>query len=126
MTPDESFRVALTGLFRGADLSGAATLVLRHGTLELATGRGVVIVREEWVLGVSPLPGGADLFLAGGDVVRIEGERAVGAALEARIFALPELAHSLRALGSARTGGGAEQGRFFAPLLDARRRAARM
>jgi hypothetical protein len=39
---------------------------------------------------------------------------------------LPELTLSLRSLGSARGGGSAraEQGQFFGPLLEARRRAA--
>jgi hypothetical protein len=37
---------------------------------------------------------------------------------------LPELTLSLRSLGSGRGAAPAEQGRFFAPLLEARRRAA--
>src|SRR4051812_4522896 len=37
---------------------------------------------------------------------------------------LPELTLSLRSLGSGRGAARAEQGRFFAPLLEARRRAA--
>lgn len=37
---------------------------------------------------------------------------------------LPELTRGLRALGSARRGGGSLQAQFFLPLLEARRRAA--
>lgn len=37
---------------------------------------------------------------------------------------LPELTRALRALGSARRGGGSLQSQFFLSLLDARRRAA--
>lgn len=37
---------------------------------------------------------------------------------------LPELTLSLRSLGSGRSKATAEQGRFFTPLLEARRRAA--
>lgn len=37
---------------------------------------------------------------------------------------LPELTRALRALGSARRGGGSLQSQFFLPLLEARRRAA--
>lgn len=37
---------------------------------------------------------------------------------------LPELTRALRALGSGRGSGGATQAKFFAPLLDARRKAA--
>ena len=39
-----------------------------------------------------------------------------------RACALPEVARGLRALGSARGGGAEWQGRFFGPLLQARRR----
>jgi hypothetical protein len=37
---------------------------------------------------------------------------------------LPELTRALRALGSARRGGGSLQSQFFHPLVDARRKAA--
>lgn len=125
--------VTATGLLRGHELSGSATIALRENVLELVTRAARYPVAVASLDGARVLESGAiELALDGGDVVTlfagINGAaqlRAIAEELLRRACAIPEFTRALRGLGSHRAGPGAEHDRFFRPLLEARRGAAR-
>lgn len=117
--------VTLAGLLRGHDLSGDCTLAMRDEALDLATTTGALLLPYSAVDGAVRIGDDAvDLYTSTGDVLHLSGSGELGGvarSLAARICTLPELTLSFRALGSpGRTG--TDHDRFFAPLLDARRR----
>ncbi len=126
--PDAGSEFALrrvSGTWRDAALSGRGVLRLRDRTIEVVTDGGAT-AREEypalsgavWRKGVLTLHG-----LDG--TVELEGVQALDrawVAIVARACPLPEFTRGLRVLGSRRGGDRDAQSRFFAPLLQARRR----
>ena len=125
--------VTATGLVRGHELSGPATVALRGDALELVTRAARHALPLGAVDGAKVLESGAVEFaLDGGDAVTlfagINGAAALRALADAaarRACTMPEFTRALRGLGSHRAGPGAEHDRFFRPLLEARRGAAR-
>lgn len=129
--PDEriaDFQGVVGGVVRGRAVEGDALLrvgergvaiVLAAGELRLPYGR---------VDGWSAEGDLVSIFVTGGDVVdvRLAAAPALIAALAAHACVLPELTRGLKSLGSARARADAAQSEIFAPLLAARRRAARM
>ena len=125
--------VTATGLIRGQELAGSATVALRGDVLELVTRT----VRHALPLaaldGTRILESGAlELALDASDVIvlyaGINGAaslRALGDELFKRACTIPEFTRALRGLGSRRAGPGSEHDRFFRPLLEARRGAER-
>jgi hypothetical protein len=131
--PDDSLLVPharATGAWHGVVLAGEARVRLHQRGIVLAwheQGEG----GSEWRVPFSELSGvvlSADalvLYGAAGSVTLTSAYRlqALWQALLERACALPELARGARTVGSRRGGDPATQARFFAPLLDARRRA---
>jgi len=125
--------VTATGLLRGNELSGAASVTLRGDTVELVTRAARYPLSLSAIAGARALESGAiEIALTDGDVVTlfagINGAgtlRALADELLVRACTMPELTRGLRALGSPRAGPGMEHDRFFKPLLEARRGAAR-
>jgi hypothetical protein len=125
--------VTCTGLVRGHELSGGATLTLRGELVELVTRATRHTLPLGAIAGARVLESGAlELSMEDGDVVvlfaGINGAAALSAIAEellTRACAMPELTRSLRGLGSHRARPGAEHDRFFRPLLEARRGAER-
>ena len=131
--------VTVSGLVRGRELSGAGTAELGEDDLgiriEPASGvtHGIRSVRLafEAIDGLTYDPADRELvlFLSGGDVVELTGEKeAIGRLtreLRMKAATLRELTRALRTLGSHRGPTGSAHDRFFAPLLEARRRAER-
>ncbi|MGQ0642993.1 MAG: hypothetical protein ACT4P6_19790 [Gemmatimonadaceae bacterium] len=139
--PDEQVlvpRAHATGDWRGNTVAGDARVRLHQRGIVLAWhdargGSGASEGREgsEWRVPFSDLSGVAlrgdalVLYGAAGSVTLTSSYHMHGlcqAVLE-RACALPELARGARSVGSRRGGDPATQARFFAPLLDARRRA---
>ena len=125
--------VTATGLLRGHELAGPATVALRGETLELVTRAARHPIPLAAIDGARMLESGAiEMALDEGDAVTLfagingAGQlRAIAEELLRRACAMPELTRGLRGLGSHRAGPGAEHDRFFKPLLEARRGAAR-
>ena len=125
--------VTATGLLRGHELSGSATIALRGDVLELVTRAARYPLPVASLDGARTLESGAiEVALDGGDVVTLFAGlngaatlRALADELHRRACATPEFTRALRGLGSHRAGPGAEHDRFFRPLLEARRGAAR-
>ena len=133
---DASIPVQLRGTRRGSDVAGPALLWATDDGLAIAGDR----LRRPIALRFAELDGIAiaggetgdasslTLFVAGGDVLELEGDGRVatlGTVLERRATAFPELTRGLRAVGARRGEPGEEHDRFFAPLLAARARAER-
>lgn len=117
-------RVTVQGLWGGHRVDdvgalslheGEAQVTLQHATLSIGWGHLSDATLEHATLHlhraaeVLSLRGSPDLPRAWGHVVE-------------QACALPEMARGLRALGTGRGGDAAQQARFFAPLLAARRR----
>ena len=113
-------------------LDGPGMLRLREHSLELVTSRGVPIVATYDTLSGAGWHTGKLFIHSAAGVVELEGEtgleRAWGA-LTALSCPIPEFTRGLRTFGSRRDGArksgasdAAAQTRFFAPLLQARRR----
>lgn len=122
-----TFPLTIAGLLRGRDLGGAGTLSVRADAIELRSGGRAVLLPFAMLDGAARLADDAvDLYASSGDVLHLSDAPELGAiarSLTARICTLPELTLSLRALGArGRAGRGTDHDRFFAPLLDARRR----
>ncbi len=125
--------VTATGLVRGQELAGSATVALRGELLELVTRAARHALPVAALDGASVLESGAlELSLDGGDVMvlfaGINGAAALaalGEALLRRACAMPEFTRALRGLGSHCARPGSEHDRFFRPLLEARRGAER-
>ena len=125
--------VTATGLLRGQELSGPASVALRGETVELVTRAARFPIPLAAIAGAKALESGAiELALSDGDAVTLfAGINGAGALrtmadeLLVRACTMPELTRGLRALGSHRAGTGNEHDRFFKPLLEARRGAAR-
>ncbi|MGZ8377470.1 MAG: M14 family metallopeptidase [Gemmatirosa sp.] len=125
-------RVHVRGLLRGRELDAP-------GSAHLDADRLTVTVPEarDLVLSVARLDGlrvhDAEIacFVAGGDALELTLQaggdahafRALGAALRARAYALPEVTRALRAYGSRRGSPGSDHDRFFAALVDPLRAA---
>jgi hypothetical protein len=134
---DASIPVQLRGERRGADVSGPALLWATDDGLAIAGDRlrRPITVRFTELDGATTDEGDAagrppslTLFLAGGDVLVVEGDARVaefGRLLVRRATAFPELTRALRAVGARRGLPGEEHDRFFAPLLGARAEAER-
>ena len=120
---------AVRGLLRGREIAGDATVgmdaaIVRIERTDASTP--LAVFRLEVIEGVRHEAGQLVLFLEGGDVLELSGERGVGTLARdvlARACALPEMTRALRALGASRSPSRAEHDRFFAPFLHARRRA---
>ncbi len=115
------------GLVRGHELTGTVEVETSASSLLFhTTGGGAPLVIPFSALDGLRRPGDLlTLYILGGDIVELHGsaaaiERLARDILRARTR-LPELTLPLRAFAS--VGAGEEQARFFAPLLDARRRA---
>ena len=126
--PSNALFVQIDGLLRGAELSGAAEVLHVPGSdaLMLRTSRGDRRVPLEWLEGIVVHDDAVELYLSLGDVLQLSGQeelRALGATLLTDACALPEFTRSLRGLGASRAEPDADHDRFFAPLLDACRRA---
>ncbi|MGH7695998.1 MAG: hypothetical protein ACRENH_13515 [Gemmatimonadaceae bacterium] len=130
--PDEQVlvpRARAVGTWRGVAIDGAARIRLHQRGIVLASHDG----GAEWRVPFTELTGlkieGADLELHGvAGKVTLTSEHALqplSQAILERAYTLPELARGARTVGSRRgaTGDPAMQARFFAPVLDARRRA---
>lgn len=139
--------VGLGGLAGGRELSGAGILhfdgrMLRiesrpeaAGDPDNRTGREPALMRRgaprlQWPVayldGVRYREEELTLYLRNGDIIELTGPTRLGAvadAIEADARTLGELTRGLRSLGARRRGvsPGAEQSRFFAPLMHARR-----
>ena len=126
--PRIATRASVSGLLRGADLSGDAVVSVAGDAIELTTPRQRVAIPIAALEGVQERDGALELFIETGDVIQIEGAAdLVGVARELvqRAFSLPEMMLSLRGFGSRRSQPGEEHVRFFDLLLEARRRAER-
>ena len=125
--------VTATGLIRGHEISGSATVALRGDVLEVVTRSARYALALVNLDGVRILESGAlELALDGADVVvlyaGINGSaalRSLGDELSRRACTIPEFTRALRGLGSRRAGPGVDHDRFFRPLLEARRGAER-
>ena len=120
---------AVRGLVRGREINGEATIIIDAAVLRIhrpPASSAIAAFRLEAIEGVRHEAGQIVLFLEGGDVLEVSGERGVGALARdvlAHACALPEMTRALRALGASRTPSRAEHDRFFAPFLLARRKA---
>lgn len=117
------------GVRGGLRLHGATTVHLLDDAVLLEGGFGVVTIEHDCLEGVVATPEGVVLLhCAGGDRVSLvvtEGEprgAPLASALELAATRLPELARSLRTLGSRRGLPGSDHDRFFRPFLLARQR----
>ncbi|HEY0971465.1 MAG TPA: hypothetical protein VGE02_10915 [Gemmatimonadales bacterium] len=120
-----SVDVVARGLLRGREVEGPARLEFEERLrLVFRDGGARVQLAPHDLEGVEADPRAATLvlFLRGGDALELEGGAALEAVVERWATRLPELTRDLRAVGTRRAVG-AEHDRFFAPLLDARRRA---
>ena len=130
--PDDriaEFSGVVTGAVRGRAVRGEATMklgerglaiVVEQGELRLPYGR-----IDGWVLDAQ----GLSIRITGGDAIVMasaHGPRALAESLASHACVLPELTRGLRSLGSSRWRADVAQSTIFAPLLAARRRAARM
>lgn len=120
----------LDGVRSGVRLLGAATLHLLDEAILVEGGHGVLTLEHDCLDGVSLAEEAVLLRCAGGDLLRFHPEggadlRALRALVELRATRLPELARSLRALGSRRGLPGSDHDRFFRPFLLARQRMER-
>ena len=121
-------------MWRGDELAGAGRVVLDDTVVrvELAPPGPRLQMALEELDGARLEPDQLTLFPRSGDVLELSGGpgRVVHLAeLGRRLFSLacavPELTVPLRGFGSAKAQPGADHDRFFAPLLAARRAAAR-
>ncbi len=128
--PDEQLlvpRALAAGAWNGAEVRGEARVRLHARGIELAWTDG----RGEWRVPFTDLSGvvfRADTLVlhgAEGHVTLTSTYRLAGLwqAMLERACDLPELARGARSVGSRRGGDPATQARFFAALLEARRRA---
>jgi hypothetical protein len=125
-----SARVHVRGLLRGAELDARATARLEADALTLAPddarALSLPLARLD---GLRVEAREIACFVAGGDALELtpDGDddafRALGAALRARAFALPEVTRALRAYGSRRGSPGSDHDRFFAALVEPLRAA---
>ncbi|MFN8571638.1 MAG: hypothetical protein U0132_06225 [Gemmatimonadaceae bacterium] len=118
--------VMLQLTWMGEDYAGRGRLRLfEHELVVDVTGAARVIRIAYAALSGADLRSGAlTLYAPHGQLVALAAPGIEGAwlAVQERACALPELTIGLRALGSRHGGDAALQGRFFAPLLAARRR----
>jgi hypothetical protein len=122
----------VAGTWGQTALDGPGMLRLREHSLELVTSRGVPIVAAYDTLSGAGWRTGKLFIHSAAGVVELEGEAGLErawVALTALSCPIPEFTRGLRTLGSrrslARKSGAADaaaQTRFFAPLLQARRR----
>lgn len=130
MTPERSLgadprAAALTGEWHGEPLSGTGRLRLaEHGVRVELDGGAAFDVPYTSLTGTTWRGDAVTMFGAPGWIrgAGAPGLDAFWVALQERACALPELTTGLRALGSHRGGDAERQARFFAPLLQARRR----
>ena len=119
------FTVQLSGTWMDRPRSGAARLRLAEMALEVTPAGGDPIVAPYASLsGASFRAASLTLHAAAGEM-RLDADTGLDRAwvlLVARACPVPEFTRGLRALGSRRGGDAAAQVRFFAPLLQARRR----
>ncbi len=121
--------VRISGLLRGSELAGAATLTLAPPHLEVSAGRRLIVLRLASLDGIEASGEVGFLHLCWGDVLEIRARAQLeqfAASIAAAALTLPELTTSLRSYGSPRAGAGAEQEAFFAPLRAAMERARDM
>lgn len=121
------------GVRGGQRLHGAVAVHLLDDALLLEGSFGVVTIEHDCLEGIDvPAPGAVRLHCAGGDAVTLvvapapasaaPGDAPLRDALELAATRLPELARSLRTLGSRRGLPGSDHDRFFRPFLLARQR----
>ena len=120
---------SVRGLVRGREIAAEGIVVLDAEAVRIERTQPsgpLAVFRLDVIEGVRHEAGQLVLFLEGGDVLELSGERGVGALARdvlSRACALPEMTRALRALGASRTPSRDEHDRFFAPFLHARRRA---
>ena len=128
--PDEQIlvpRAHASGAWQGVTVAGEARVRLHQRGIILAWHEG----GGEWRVPFAELSGvvfrdNALVLCGGAGNVTLTSAHQLHALWQAvleRACALPELARGARSVGSRRGGDPASQARFFAPLLDARRRA---
>lgn len=125
--------VTATGLIRGQEISGSASVALRGDVLEVVTRSTRYALAVGSLDGARILESGAlELALDGADALvlyaGINGSatlKSLGDELLRRACTIPEFTRALRGLGSRLAGPGADHDRFFRPLLEARRGAER-
>jgi hypothetical protein len=130
MTPERTTGVetragALTGEWHVQPLAGPGRLRLAEHGVRVEVEGGVTIDVPYASLTGSELRGDAVTLFGAAGWIRGAGHAGLDAfwvTLQERACALPELTTGLRALGSRRGGDAERQVRFFAPLLQARRR----
>ncbi len=121
--------VRISGLLRGSELGGAATLTLVPPHLEVSAGRRLIVLRLTSLDGIEASGEVGFLHLSWGDVLELRAHARLeefAAAIAVAALTLPELTTSLRSYGSPRAGAGAEQEAYFAPLRAALERARDM
>jgi hypothetical protein len=130
MTPEgppgvEPRAAALTGEWHGEALSGTGRLRLAEHGVRVEPDGGVAFEVPYASLTGTAWRGDAVTMFGAAGWIRGTGAPGLDAfwvGLQERACALPELTTGLRALGSRRGGDAQRQARFFAPLLQARRR----
>jgi hypothetical protein len=123
-----SIDVTVDGRRGEVALAGQGELRLDGDAITLCVESETVTVPIAALRGASLAADGLTLYAEDGDVITVSGPprlSAVAHALVERATIVPESTRALRALGSARGKPTAEQTRFFAGLLAARRRAER-
>jgi hypothetical protein len=122
----------IAGTWGQTVLGGPGLLRLREQTLELVTSKGVPIVAPYETLSGAGWRTGTLVVHAAAGVMELDGEMGLERAwvvLTSLACPIPEFARALRTFGSRRgaertagASGASAQARFFAPLLQARRR----
>ncbi len=126
--PDAGSEFALrrvNGRWRDAALTGRGVLRLGDQTIEVSTEGGATARAEYPALSGAAWRNGVLTVHALEGTVELEGMQALDrawVAIVTRACPLPEFTRGLRVLGSRRGGDRDAQWRFFAPLLQARRR----
>lgn len=122
-----ALRVTLDGAAGGVALAGEGTIAIDADGVALAAGDVAITLPLAGIDGVRWHDRTLTLHTSSGDVRATGAPRLAALARELieRACAIPELTRGLRSLGSHLAAPTAEHERFFAPLLDARRRAER-
>jgi hypothetical protein len=131
---DQAGSFVITMVARGRTRLGAATALVDEDVLRLllvdsATGEKALQIKYESIIGVATTGGSVVLSLRDGRTLTLSAAEApeLRMRLLAACRALPEVTRALRALGSRRASRGTRrnptdtEGRFFAPLIAARR-----
>ncbi|MCC6242378.1 MAG: hypothetical protein IT353_06030 [Gemmatimonadaceae bacterium] len=118
-------RGRVVGIVRGREINADAQLALDEHSLAILWDRAAPWrLALDGIDGLHAGDGHLTLYLASGDVLDVSGDdalRLLGAQLQSRACAVPELTRGLRTLGSRRAVIGNAHDAWFAPLMSARR-----